>query len=309
MESNNNFKNICRDWANKSCSHNPCKFIHDPNLCIQFYKTEKCNGLCGLSHFVNPDLVNKTGKKIFDTNKKNNINKHHKKPTNTETFKPDYSPPEMRIQFEYNKSKCELELQSNDVVIVPDIFADIPNIYDRLLKEIFSTEFDKQELIIPWHEGSHLIVDDHLDWKKSCPTFQLIIERIQKYFQMNIKATRFNWMQNLQDHKFFHFDGAALKPEIAKIQNCSIGVSFGATRDIAFQVASHPDCRNVISFPLPNGSTYLFGKDVNIDWRHGVLPIKTDQDYKPIKTDGRISIIAWGWINQLDLKPTNKVFI
>ena len=124
---------------------------------------------------------------------------------------------------------------------------------------------------------------------------------------MDVKATRFNWMQNLQDHKFFHYDGAALKPEIAKKQNATIGVSFGHTRDIAFQVASHPDCRKVVSIPLPNGYTYLFNKDVNIDWRHGVLPIETPRDYKSKPSDGRISVIAWGYIKQKDMKPGNHI--
>lgn len=299
------FKNVCRDWMKGSCSHNPCKFIHDPQLCSHFYATSKCNGKCGKSHFVNPDLI----KSNKHNNKANNTNNIQRRPANTETFKPDYSPPEMRILFEVsqNKQHTNLSLQSNDVVVVPDLFSDRPNIYTELLEEIFGTKFDKQDLIIPWHEGCHLIVDDKLDWKKDCPTFNFVIDRVSKYFGMDVKATRFNWMQNLQDHKFFHYDGAALKPEIAKKQNATIGVSFGHTRDIAFQVASHPDCRKVVTIPLPNGYTYVFNKDVNIDWRHGVLPIQTEPNYKSKPSDGRISIIAWGWIDQIDIKPDNHI--
>lgn len=302
------FKNICRDWMKGSCSHNPCRFIHDPELCKEFYSTSKCDGKCGSNHFVNPALIsnqsnNNNNKKSNSVNDKNK----QRRPPNTETFKPDYSPPEMRVLFEYGKPQTELEFQSNDVVVVPDLFADRPNIYAELLEEVFGTKFDKQDLIIPWHEGCHLIVDDKLDWKKDCPTFNYVIERVAQYFNMDVKATRFNWMQNLQDHKFFHYDGAALKPEIAKKQNATIGVSFGHTRDIAFQVASHPDCRKVVSIPLPNGYTYLFNKDVNIDWRHGVLPIETPQDYKSSPSDGRISIVAWGYIKQKDMKPGNHI--
>jgi hypothetical protein len=305
---NNRFKNVCRDWMKGSCSYSNCKFIHDPELCADFYFTSKCDGHCGQFHFVNQDLI----KSQSDTNKQNHKKKQNgksKRPANTETFKPNYTPPEMRLLFEssLNKSQTELEFQSNDVVVVPDLFADKPNIYTELLEEIFGTKFDKQDLIIPWHEGCHLIVDDKLDWKKDCPTFNLVIDRVAKYFSMDIKATRFNWMQNLNDHKFFHYDGAALKPEIAKKQNSTIGVSFGHTRDIAFQVASHPDCRKVVSIPLPNGYTYVFNKDVNIDWRHGVLPIKTSPNYKSAPSDGRISIIAWGWIDQTDMKPGNHI--
>lgn len=281
-----------------SCSHNPCRFIHDPELCHEFYSTSKCSGKCGKNHFVNPILINKS---------KNNNKDKQRRPANTETFKPDYSPPEMRVLFEYGKPQTNLEFQSNDVVVIPDLFADRPNIYVELLEEVFGTKFDKQDLIIPWHEGCHLIVDDKLDWKKDCPTFNYVIERVAQYFNMDVKATRFNWMQNLQDHKFFHYDGAALKPEIAKKQNATIGVSFGHTRDIAFQVASHPDCRKVVSIPLPNGYTYLFNKDVNIDWRHGVMPIETPLDYKSKPSDGRISVVAWGYIKQKDMKPGNHI--
>jgi hypothetical protein len=306
------FKNVCRDWMKGSCSHSPCRFIHDPELCVEFYSTLKCKGLCNKNHFVNKDLIKSTS----NSNSNKHNGKHNgklenksRRPVNTETFKPDFTPPEMRLLFEssLNKSQTELEFQSNDVVVVPDLFADRPNIYSELLEEIFGTKFDKQDLIIPWHEGSHLIVDDKLDWKKDCPIFNLVIDRIAKYFKMDVKATRFNWMQNLNDHKFFHYDGAALKPEIAKKQNSTIGVSFGYTRDIAFQVASHPDCRKVVSIPLPNGYTYIFNKDVNIDWRHGVLPVETKHDYKSKPSDGRISIIAWGYIEQIDMKPGNHI--
>lgn len=304
-QKNPKFKNICRDWINGSCSHDPCRFIHDPELCVEFYSTSKCGGKCGKNHFINPVLItNQSNNKKSNTNKDNS---KQRRPVNTETFKPDFSPPEMRVLFECGKSQTELEFQSNDVVVVPDLFADRPNIYTELLEEVFGTKFDKQDLIIPWHEGCHLIVDDKLDWKKDCPTFNYVIERVGKYFGMDVKATRFNWMQNLQDHKFFHYDGAALKPEIAKKQNATIGVSFGHTRDIAFQVASHPDCRKVVSIPLPNGYTYLFNKDVNIDWRHGVLPIETPLDYKSKPSDGRISVIAWGYIKQKDIKPGNHI--
>jgi hypothetical protein len=312
----NQLKNVCRDWMGGQCKYNPCRFIHDPELCKLFYSNEKCDGTCGKNHFVCKELIgsntntntniNTNTNSNTNINSNNKINKKHK-PSNTETFKPDFTPPQMRILFEYGLEKTKLNFQSNDVIIVPDLFAGEPDIYNKLLGEIFATNFNKQELIIPWHEGSHLIVDDNLDWKKSCPTFNYVIDKVSKYFKMDVKATRFNWMQNLQDHKFFHYDGAALKPEIAKKQNSTIGISFGCTRDIAFQVASHPDCRKVVSIPLPDGYTYCFNKDVNIDWRHGVLPIKTNPDYKPGLSDGRISVVAWGWIDQIDVNPTNHI--
>ncbi len=317
---NEDLKKVCRNYMAGNCPRKNCKFIHNPNLCIHYYNGNCLHGdKCNFSHNplskvdtqskendgTQPNKDNKTNK----TNKSNGKPNKSKKIINTECVTPNYSPPEMRVLFEYSKPKCELEIQSNDVIVVPDIFnsPSDADIYDRLLKEVYATKFDKNKLIHEWHEGCHLIVDDHFDWKKDCPTFNYVIDKIKKYFNMDIKATRFNIMEDLKDHKFFHYDGAAIKPDIAKIQNFTIGVSFGYTRDIAFQVANHRDCRSVVSFPLPSGTTYGFAKDVNIDWRHGVPPIRTHQNYVPEPEHGRISIVAWGWVNQLDVKPDNHV--
>jgi len=46
---------------------------------------------------------------------------------------------------------------------------------------------------------------------------------------------------------------------------------------------------------LPNGSIYTFGKQVNVDWKHGILQELT------LKEGGRISIILWGKNKQIDL--------
>ncbi len=315
-------KNVCRQYMAGNCTRTNCKFIHNPNLCIHFYNGNcKYGDKCKYSHEPNSKVVvtnqqnngnqnngNQNNGNQNNHNKKHKSNKH-KKIINTESVTPNYDPPEMRVLFEYGKPKCELSIQSNDVLVVPDLFSasSDADIYDRLLKEVYATKFDKNKLIHEWHEGCHLIVDDHFDWKKDCPTFNYVIDKIKKYFNMDVKATRFNIMEDLNDHKFYHYDGAAIKPDIAAIQNFTIGVSFGYTRDIAFQVANHRDCRSVVSFPLPSGTTYGFSKDVNIDWRHGVPPIRTEPDYKPKPSDGRISIVAWGWVNQLDVKPDNHV--
>ena len=138
-----------------------------------------------------------------------------------------------------------------------------------------------------WHGDTHLIADDKKDWKKMCPTFNLVIGKIMDYFNMDIKATRFNWYRNSQEWKPFHHDAAAIKPDKAKVQNLTVGVSFGAEREAAFQ---HAKTRNVISFPLPYGSIYVFSKDVNIEWRHGILQLPPEKQHG----QGRISIIAWG---------------
>ena len=112
-----------------------------------------------------------------------------------------------------------------------------------------------------WHGDSHLIVDDKLDWKEKCPTFNMVIEKIKDYFDMDIKATRFNLYKNSDHWKPFHHDAAAVKPHIAKKQNFTVGVSFGAERDAAFENAK---TKSTISFPLSNGTIYCFSRDVNV---------------------------------------------
>jgi hypothetical protein len=112
---------------------------------------------------------------------------------------------------------------------------------------------------------------------------------------MDIKATRFNLYRDDVEWKPFHHDASAVDPEKAKIQNFTVGVSFGATRDIAFEDAMEEvGHRRVISIPLVNGMTYCFSRDINTNWRHGVpqLPPSLEGKY------GRISIIAWGSIEQ-----------
>ena len=44
----------------------------------------------------------------------------------------------------------------------------------------------------------------------------------------------------------------------------------------------------------PNGSAYVFARDINVLWRHGILQMPPEKR----KDEGRISVIAWGWVEQ-----------
>jgi hypothetical protein len=220
---------------------------------------------------------------------------------NTETFEPYYGPSDMRVVVEIaeGKKRSELEFQTNDIALIPDLFRDEKDIFTRLNMEMEKYGDQNDQLWKLWHGDSHVIADDGTDFKKHCPTFNFILDRIREYFQMDIKATRFNLYRDDNDHKPFHFDASAIKPEKAKIQNITIGVSFGRTREIAFEDALEPKKhRRVVSFPMTNGSTYCFCKDINVNWRHGVPAIPKEQ----FKKESRISIIAWGWVDQKNLK-------
>lgn len=64
------------------------------------------------------------------------------------------------------------------------------------------------------------------------------------------------------DWKPYHHDAAALKPEFARKQNATVAASFGEQRDASF---SHVKSGAIVSVPLPNGSMYAFGRDLNIE--------------------------------------------
>ena len=193
-------------------------------------------------------------------------------------------------------TKYNQKSTTRDVIIVSDLFGDQKDmtIYNKLLDEIQNSGVPDHQLWKLWHGDSHVIADDKKNWKQKCPTFAYVVDRIRDYFEMDIKATRFNWYRNTSEWKPFHHDAAAVKPDKAKTQNFTVGVSFGCERDAAFE---HAETKTVIAMPQPNGTIYTFGRDVNIIWRHGILQVPPDQQ----REEGRISIIAWGWIPQTEL--------
>jgi len=311
---------VCKDYMlsrhphkkNKGCTRNNCKYIHDENLCYFFYKGECSKGDdCKFRHFVDDNLLNNFNSNNTN-NKKTKNNGYNKHPKNTESFEPNYTPPDMRILYDCSVDKCKLNIQTQDVIIAPNLFCNEDNftIYDNLLNEMENCGIENNKLWKLWHGDTHLIADDHLHWnsktiytqsgaKNNVPTFHMIIDKISKFFNMDIKATRFNFYRDNNDWKPFHHDAAAVKPDKAKTQNFTVGVSFGFTRDIAFEDAlNEAGKRRVISIPLPNGSTYCFTRDINVNWKHGVLPMKE----KYASHLGRISIIAWGYVKQDEVK-------
>lgn len=219
---------------------------------------------------------------------------------NTESFEPDYTPMQMRIRsvsYQENK-KYPFGFAHNDSVLVNDMYYDFkPNeVYDTLLDQIHNSRAykrDPKSVWKLWHGDNHLIADDKTDWKKDVPLFNKLMDRIETFFNMEIKATRFNWYRDDTDWKPFHFDAAAVKPDKAKTQNLTIGVSFGGERDICFE---HADNRATLAFPLCDGSLFGFGKEINCEWRHGVPQLEPSRR----TGKGRISIIAWGKNNQVD---------
>jgi hypothetical protein len=282
---------ICKNFMYKKCQRGDnCKYIHNTDICFYYWKHNNCKFGDDCKKLHNFENITTS-----DSNTKRPVKKR-----NTECFVPMTKPVDMRIVCDNgtSKDKVSVPLTTRDVLLAPNVFDDFATgeLYDQLVKELNSCGIAPEKLLKLWHgndkiEGTHLIADDKTRWKENCPTFQLVIDRLRKFFNMDVQATRFNWYKDTSQWKPFHFDAAAINPEKADVQNFTVGVSFGATREAAFE---HGTTKTVVSLPQPDGCIYAFSKDTNIIWRHGIL-----QD-KLIRDEGRISVIAWGWIDNME---------
>lgn len=283
------FKNVCRDYMRGTCCRQQCRFIHDAELC-KFHWNHMVHGgtpcksdvYCKHKHFVSSEPTNA---------------RRQKKQKNTECFEPMQRPVDMRLVVDCGDihSKLQTKLTTRDVLLVPNLFADFARneLHDKLLAELQEIAQSKDSLFKMWHgneqiEGTHLIADDKLRWKEQCPTFECIIRRIETFFNMDIQATRCNWYKDTSHWKPFHHDAAYLNPEKARVQNFTVAVSFGATRDAAFE---HATTKTVISLPQADGIIYCFANDTNGIWRHGIL------QEQPTRDASRISVICWGKVD------------
>lgn len=204
----------------------------------------------------------------------------------------------MRIIAVPPSRKYQCPVKHDDVIIVPELFCQEDNwdIYYQLIQEMRECQAvgkAKSEWI-SWHEGAHLLSQNPTGSR----TFQKVLDRACEYFSVaeGNRGTRFNWYVDGSDWKPFHHDSAAFNAQRAKKQNCTVGVSFGASRELAFR---HAKTGELLYFPQTNGMLFYFGRDANIHWQHGInaLPAQ-EQDGK-----GRISIILWGWCSTAVEEP------
>jgi hypothetical protein len=283
---------VCKHFVkNGSCNKgNSCSYQHILGVCYHFFMKSSCKygSNCHLLHSY-------TLKKNEGLREGLRDGLREAKPKrNTESFVPSDKPADMRMIYTTVKngeeSNYKKEFHSRDVFVVNDLFPDFS--YDLLLREINESG---EYLFKLWHGDSHLIADDHsrVDWKGKCPTFRKVIERIKTYFNMDVKATRFNLYRDGSDWKPLHFDSAAVDPKKAATQNTTIGVSFGRTRDAIFE---HATTRTTVALPLENGAVYGFGSVFNREWRHGITQLSATERERD--DSGRISIICWGWVDE-----------
>lgn len=266
---NNNqiIERVCKFYLKNSCSRDNCKFLHS-----------------------------KQNNKQIDAN-----NKQYKK-KNTVCFNPMIRPVDLRIVHDFNYEQLQTKLTNRDLLLVPNLFSDFIKfeLYDKLVQEITDFKEQSPKLLKLWHgndkiDGTHLIADDKLGWKEHSNTFNSILDRIRNYFNVEIKATRFNWYIDTDQWKPFHFDAAAFDEEKRNSQNITISLSFGCTRSIALEFAelNKNNTQTTISLPISDGEIYAFTNTTNDIWRHGIL------QEKEYRSEGRISIIVWGWMNDI----------
>lgn len=191
---------------------------------------------------------------------------------NTESFDPASTLVRPDLRVHVGSSTSELpKLKHDDVVIVPEFFGrqDDWSLYYKLVEEMTDLQSKQQKGSewISWHEGAHLISKN----PQGSPTFEMIIDRLCKYFSIRKTSvgTRFNWYKDSADWKPFHHDSAAFNPQRAKNQNITVGVSFGAMRELAFiRAAPLEDGDKLrIYFPQTNNGVFSFGRDANILWK------------------------------------------
>ena len=245
------------------------------------------------SRVQTPGVVSEKSKSIIPKKLPKSDTFEDRKRRNTICFEPDYSSSDLRVQTGYGIWKrFAYPIKENDVLLIPalflDVFKDLSNSYNELMEEMVYDDFKA------WHgnsdlDGTHWIMDDKSNCKRRSILLKKIVDKIATYFNMDVHATRFNLYERGDEWKPFHFDAAAIDPEKAKTQNMTVGVSFGAERSVCFQ---HAKTGTRTEFLLPNGMCYAFGKKINTTWRHGIPPKKGE-------TNGRISIICWGFCNQV----------
>ncbi|CAE7039291.1 unnamed protein product [Symbiodinium sp. CCMP2456] len=189
-------------------------------------------------------------------------------------------------------------LSHDDVIVMPEFFgrANDWDAYYTLLREVREGQANgiDQTKWESWHEGAHLLTknpscsrafNDVLD--RICDHFSIANGHLRHSASREVLGMRFNWYRDGSDWKPFHHDAAAFNPRMAEKQNCTVGVSFGSSRELAFRNTASGD---LLYFPQSNGMLFFFGRDVNIRWQHGLNALPLEQQ----SGKGRISIILWG---------------
>eukprot|EP00934_Nitzschia_sp_Nitz4_P004189 Nitzschia sp. Nitz4//scaffold32_size149145//60106//61564//NITZ4_002878-RA/size149145-augustus-gene-0.49-mRNA-1//-1//CDS//3329548066//4179//frame0 len=160
-------------------------------------------------------------------------------------------------------------LKHDDVILVPGLFGvfDDQSKYKQILEEL--EELHKQGTKgCEWTDlrgGKFQVVKDPQQSK----TVQQVVEKLCSFFQIQSTSVhvRMNRYKDSNAWGPYQHDLAATNASRAKEQNVSVGAMFGAPRELGF--ASQSSDQRVY-FPQNNNDCFLFGRDVNIRFQHGI---------------------------------------
>jgi len=107
------------------------------------------------------------------------------------------------------------------------------------------------------------------------PTFNSIVDKLSKHFNLTVYSTRLNYYRDGNDckpnHKYHPFE------------YFTVMASFGASRTLDFM---HLDSELDFKFPQNNGDVFAFTSELNYNFRYGF--------YKTMLNDPQFSIIVRG---------------
>eukprot|EP00672_Neobodo_designis_P004819 CAMPEP_0174856210 /NCGR_PEP_ID=MMETSP1114-20130205/35338_1 /TAXON_ID=312471 /ORGANISM="Neobodo designis, Strain CCAP 1951/1" /LENGTH=313 /DNA_ID=CAMNT_0016090995 /DNA_START=33 /DNA_END=974 /DNA_ORIENTATION=- len=132
-----------------------------------------------------------------------------------------------------------------------------------------------------------------IDWSKHevyenpttiSPVFNSIVEVLDRFFDVDVYASRLNYYRDGSTWKPFHHDSHAYGGKALR-EDFTVGISLGQCRELEFL---HEPSGKKFSFPQANGDCFAFTSEVNSRFMHGV-PKSADPN-----CDDRFSIIVWG---------------
>ncbi|ARF10970.1 2OG-FeII oxygenase superfamily protein [Hokovirus HKV1] len=164
------------------------------------------------------------------------------------------------------------EILKNGCIYLPNFICETNNYdyFDKIKKEL-----EPETNVIQWSKHYKF---ENPEFSK---TFNEIIEKIKNHFNVEVLCTRLNYYKNGNDYKPLHHDSHAFSNN--KKENFTVGISFGASREITFM---HVKSKKKFNFPQNNGDLFAFNDIINKEFMHGIPKAN-------INVKERISIIAW----------------
>lgn len=183
-------------------------------------------------------------------------------------------PPEISVRFCFQQT----QIQPGELVFFHSISSDL---YHNIIDELIQLP---KNLWVRWHQNAHWIADEDLQWRELIPSWNTLVNEVERIFQFTIDASRLNRFDS-NDYKPFHNDASAIISSLSKKQNISVALCLGSNRNVRF---FHPASCTSLDFQTSPMTLYGFGTQVNRAWMHGI-------ERNTSIEQARYSIVFWGW--------------